>query len=81
MSTIMKEEVVSTSELSKQIGTSLSVAFLIECGVSPIHQGPRAAFWRKTDIPLIRQAIATRIASGRPALPETVLINPQPNGD
>lgn len=58
MSQINRQEVFSTSELSKEIGLSVPVKFLIDCGVTPLAQTNSAVFWRKSDFPVICHAIS-----------------------
>lgn len=55
---ICHEPLISTTELSKELGFQVSVAFLEMVGASPMTRTSQGTYWRRSDIPMIKRAIA-----------------------
>lgn len=58
---IRVEPVLSTAQVCRKLGFNVSVAFLKRCGLSPLSELANGVFWRSSDMPIIRQAIAHHI--------------------
>lgn len=52
---ILRENVLSTTELSARLGITVSAYFLEEIGIDPVQkaQAGRAVYWRTSDFPKI----------------------------
>ena len=71
MKRLHNEELISTSELGKQLGLGVSVNYLRKAGVTPIFTETRGTYWRKSDFSLICQAISTRVLAAASAYSRT----------
>ena len=60
---IQKEPVLSTAQVCRRLGFNVSVGYLKRCGLSPLYELATGVFWRSSDMPIIRQAIAHHILS------------------
>lgn len=61
--TVNGENALSTIEVSKKLGFSVSIAFLKECGASPLHETHIGCYWRTKDFPIICHAISKHLES------------------
>lgn len=58
---MQQEKTLSTSDVCGMLGFNVSVKFLKACGVSPLSEQHPGVFWRASDMPIIRLAIARQL--------------------